>query len=285
LNRAITRRYGALWNWWRYHLAYRADVGTRTFSFPCTLPSKRPALDFQAEAHVTYRVTNPKAIIQRMITDAGAVLEPLLIKLMRAESRKYELKECDIAEKQLSEAIKNYRRLDNFEITNFVVALSVDEDEREHVRRMRVLEREHEFDVQNVRYRKVAEEEHAQLRKKLIERYGQLTAMDLEQLLLDLAERPDELRSGLEILNQHFSSERQHWVTMLNLLREANAIEPQHFKDLRDYILKRYPDIDRKRLSLNGSQSTSNGNPPGSNGSQPAANPGSNGSKTASTTP
>jgi hypothetical protein len=218
--------------WRDYQLAYYVDVGTRTFSFTCALPSQNAGLSFQADTYVTYRVVNPLAIIQRKITDACAILEPLLIQPMRSVSRRYELDKWSEAEQTIATLVMSTPRRDNFEISNFAVTLSVDEDEREHARRMRVLKRNHEY------------------RKEVITSNSQLPNVGLEQLLiLELADHPEALRDVLHLLDKHFENERVHWIEMLKLLQGANGLQPQHLEKLRDHILARYPDIGHKHFA------------------------------------
>jgi len=242
------------WGWWEYEWAYRIDVGIHTFSFKCALPSKSSGLDFQAEAHVTYAVADPIAIVNQKIRDMCAILEPLITNLMRAESRKFELDKCDDAENAIGNKFLPISplastRLDGFEIHKVVVNLSVEDEEREHARRMRMLERNRQYEGKNVEYRQELEGKHAELRKKIFDSNSQFNKATIEQwMMLDLLDRPAELRNVLESLNKHVDGERGHWVEMLKLIRDANALEPQDLKELREFILKRYQDLGNKRF-------------------------------------
>lgn len=237
------------WGWWQYELAYRIDVGARTFSFTCVLPSKSSGLDFQAEAHVTYSVANPLAIVQRKITDACAILEPLVTKIMRAQSRTFELNQCDDAEKKICDTVLAVKRLDNFAISNFVVNLNVEDEEREHARRLRLLERNNQYDLKNVEYRQAAEKKYADLRNEILTSNKQFANGSIEQwLMIELLERPTEFRNVLEVLGKHVDGERGHWLEMLKLLNDSKAIAPDDMKEIRDYLIKRYQEIGNKRF-------------------------------------
>jgi len=244
--------------WSSYQWAIRVDVGTRAFSFKCVLPSQNTGLNFQAEIHITYRVTNPLGVVQRRITNANVILETLLVQRMRAESRKYPLHESVEAEQKICDAALNQPRLDNFTISTFLVNLTADEKEIEHAHRMRELERNREYEKRSLEWRVEADKLQAALRRQSIDFYNQLTTPGIEQLLmLNLADRPEDVRSVLEMLDKHFDAERDHWFKMFELLRNADGIEPQDLQELRRQILRRFSEVDKKRASTtaNGSKS------------------------------
>ena len=75
--------------WRSYKWAYWVDLSEQTLSLQCSLPTIEASRDFQAEVHLTYRVCDPIAIVQRRLTNVRAAIEPLLIRQMRMISRRY----------------------------------------------------------------------------------------------------------------------------------------------------------------------------------------------------
>jgi hypothetical protein len=238
----LTRKYIS---WRRYDLAYWVDLSEQSLKFSCTLPSEQPGLDFQAEVYAIYRVNDPVQVVRQRVTDARALLEPMIVREMRWISRRYSVEQQSIAEEEICRRATAHLQREGFEVVRLVVCLSFEEEERTHKRSMRKLERQTELLVKNSEYNQKVDARDVQSAEEWIKFYNKFSHTGYAQfLLLHLANQRGAVQGVLQALNQQRQFDREHWLHMLSVLREADGLEPQHLDDLRKRVLDRLAEID-----------------------------------------
>src|SRR5262249_46426879 len=231
--------------WRRYDLAYWVDLSEQSLKFTCTLPSQQPGLDFQAEVFAIYRVNDPVEIVRQRVTDARAVLEPMIVREMRWISRRYPAEQLAVAEEEISRRATAHLQREGFVFVRLVVCLSVEEEERTHKRGMRKLERQTELLDKTTEYNKKVDTRDVQSAEEWIKFYNKFSHTGYAQfLLLHLASQRGAVQGVLQALNQQRQFDREHWLHMLSVLRDADGLEPQHLDELRKRVPDRLAEID-----------------------------------------
>lgn len=214
--------------WGNYRSIYKVDITEHSFSFNCTLPCRGEAFEFHAQVNVTYSVENPSLVVERNITDARAVLEPLIINTMRNISRRYEVEQSAEAEKAIIESVREESKKygTGLKLVRFVVELSLEEDARKHRRQVRQIKRAKEIEraqAELERQRIMLEKERTQMKMDF---YGPLIREGQWQLLaLYLANHPDDVATIEQIIRQHRQAEIENQLRALKIMLEEDAIE------------------------------------------------------------
>ncbi|MEO7908028.1 MAG: hypothetical protein ABIV47_00125 [Roseiflexaceae bacterium] len=269
--------------WRQYKWAFWIDTSEQNFLLQCRLPSKDPGLDFQASAYITYKVTDPVAILRRRISNARAIVEPPLLRLLRRESRQYTLDQCPKAEQTIRTVVKTQLRQGDIAITRCIVTLDVEEEERAHARTLRAADRHYAHSLRHVTYRSHLDELEVPLARKQIEFYREIAKTgDLQILWLYLTTNRDDIQTVLKGFNEQRQLDREHWLHVLKELRTDGGIEALHLDHLRTSVLDRLAEIERQSntpaaLSSGNSSTNASGGPlsPGGSpaGSGPAGGP------------
>jgi hypothetical protein len=231
--------------WSNYQWAFWVDTGEQAYTLQCALPSQEQGLDFQAVAHITYKVNDPLMVIRRRITDARAFVEPVFIRLLRRVTRQFTLGQCSAAEQAIARMVKANLRQGIIAITRCITTLDLEEDERNHARTMRASERHYLHSHQSITYSQQIDDLEVPLSQKQIDFYKQIATSDASQILwLYLANHRDEIHTVLRALYEQRQLEREHWLRMLKELRDADGVEPQHLEHLRKSVLERLAELD-----------------------------------------
>ncbi|OEJ25779.1 hypothetical protein AR457_16185 [Streptomyces agglomeratus] len=88
-----------------FRTLYEVEMGIQHMSLEHRLPSEGDASFFTAETDLTWRVTDPAAIVKRQVRDVRALIEPRLLTRMRRESRRYAIESSAAAEAAVMEAL------------------------------------------------------------------------------------------------------------------------------------------------------------------------------------
>jgi hypothetical protein len=120
--------------WGKYNLLYKVDISEHLLQFECRLPCATDAFFFDAKVSFSCSVDNPELIVRREIRDVRLRLEPLIVEVMRGQSRNYMVSESGIAESNISDAIKSAVYDSGFHISNLVLQLGLSEEAAEYVR-------------------------------------------------------------------------------------------------------------------------------------------------------
>jgi len=238
----LTRKYIS---WRRYDLAYWVDLSEQSLKLSCTLPSRQPGLDFQAEVYAVYCVNDPVQVVRQRVTDARALLDPMVMREMRWISRRYHVEQLSVAEAEICRRATAQLQRGGFKFVRLVVCLSFEEDERMHKRNIRKLERQTELLVKNSEYNRKLDSSDVQSAEEWIKFYNKFSHTGYAQfLLLHMASQRGAVQGVLQALNQQRQFDREHWLHMLSVLRDADGLEPQHLDELRRRVLDRLAEID-----------------------------------------
>ncbi|HID29832.1 MAG TPA: hypothetical protein EYP19_07480 [Desulfobacterales bacterium] len=227
--------------WGNYKTIYKVDVTEHSFDFNCTLPCESDAFDFQAEVQVTCSVDNPAVIVERNITDTSAVLEPLIIRTMRGISRDYDVEESAAAEKAISRAVESEPYNVGLRLNRFVVKLSLEEEARAHIRRLRQIERDKERERREAELGKLRDELEMERMKMKMDFYSPLIREGHWQLLaLQLTNHPEDVVAVAQMLSQQRQAEMDHQLKALKIMLEEDALEGFQIEEAGKRVLQRF---------------------------------------------
>jgi hypothetical protein len=227
--------------WGNYTIAYKVDLTDHSFAFSCTLPCEGDAFEFNADVNVTYAVSEPKVIVERNVTDVMALIEPIITDIMREVSRKFDVEDSAAAEKAIGLKLNGLRLDEGVKIKRLVAKLGLEEDARDHLRKMR------ELDRNKIRDKKEAEV--IQQREKLeIERlkikmdfYSPLIAQGQWQLLaLQLSNNPDDAVAIAQIISQERQLNIKNQLEALKIMVEEDALEGFQLEEPAKKVLRRF---------------------------------------------
>ena len=239
--------------WGRYKKIYKVDVAEHFFSFDCTLPCQSDAFDFQAQAQVTYAVNNPAAIVENKVTNARAVLEPLITDAMREVSRRYDVEKSETAEREIAKTVKSKPHDMGFELKRFVVNLRLEADARAYLRQLRQYDRDKVLASKDAELQKQLDQLEMDRLKIKMEFYGPLIKQGQWQLLsMQLSNRPEDLPGIIQMLDQQRQLEMKHQLEALKIMLDEDAIEGFQLEDTGKRVLRRLVDslgtLDTKSL-------------------------------------
>jgi hypothetical protein len=243
--------------WGDYKTLYKVDVTEHAISITTTLPCNSDAFEFHADVQLTCCVDNPKTIIERNVTDAREVLEPLIMKTMRNISRNFEVEDSAAAENALIDyVLKAAVTYDvGLKINRFVVKLSLEADAREHLRKLRQIEREKEREKKTAELDKLKDELVIERKKFKMEFYAPLIREGHWQLLaLQLSDHPEDIAAVAQMLSQQRQADMENQLKALKIMLEEDVIEGFQIEDAGKRVLQRFvesfgPVVETKALA------------------------------------
>ncbi len=240
--------------WGNYKTVYKIDVTEYSFSFNCALPCESDAFDFQAKVQVTCSVDDPVIIVQRNVTDARAVLEPLIIGTMRNISRDYDVEESAAAERAIIQAVESEAYNVALKLNRFMVKLSLEEDARAHIRRLRQIERDKERERREAELEKLRDELTIERMRMKMDFYSPLIKEGHWQLLaLQLTNHPEDVATVAQLLSQQRQVEMDRQLKALKIMLEEDALETFHVEEAGKRVLQRFvesfgPELETRAL-------------------------------------
>lgn len=221
--------------WGGYKTVYRVDVTEHTFDFNCKLPCRGDAFDFLAEVRVTYDVSDPAVIVKRNITDARTVLKSSILETMRRVSRKYQVDESDEAENAIIKAIKNEDYDIGFKIKRFVAELSLEQEERDYIRKQRDIKRSEDLEGQTIKKK-------IKLTKMKMDFYSPLIEKgEWQMLVLQLSQNPEDVpavKQIMETMSQQRQTETQRQLEILQVMLKSGALEGYQLEETGKRVLQ-----------------------------------------------
>lgn len=244
-------------SWGNYKTIYKVDISEHSFDFKCNLPCRGEGYEFHTQVNGTFSVENPSLIIERNVTDGLKVLEPLIIRSMRDESRRYDVEQSAEAETSITlHVLKKSKKFNTgIKLYRLIVKISLEEDARNHIRQLKQIERAKE-----------SERMHDELEKQRIELDVERTRMRLDfyeplikegkwQLLaLQLANHPDDVTSVAQMIRQQRQSDIDNQLKALKIMLEKDIIEGFQIEEPNKLILERFieslgADLEVKEIS------------------------------------
>ena len=240
--------------WGNYRTVYKVDVTEHSFSFNCTLPCESDAFDFQAVVQVAYAVDDPATIVERNVTDARAVLQPLIIATMRSVSRDYAVEESAAAEGTIAEAVQGKGYNVGLTLNRFVVNLSLEDDARSHIRKLKQLERDKERERKEAELERLRDQLEIDRVKMKMDFYSPLIEGGHWRLLaLQLSNHPEDVATVAQMLSQQRQAEMDHQLKALKIMLEEDALDGFQMEEAGKRVLQRFvesfgPELETKEL-------------------------------------
>lgn len=206
-----------------YRTAYHVDVSDHSLEINCDVPCRGDAFVFHARVRLTCAVEKPDVVVQRGVRDARAALEPMLVRTMRAESRRFDLEASGLAEGAITAAIEREVALVGFRLVRCAVELELDESAKRHLRES------HEIKTR-IERETIAMEAYEPLIK----------AGRWKLLLLRLAQSPEEGDIVYQLLAKQGAEEARRNLETLKLLLDGNLLEDMDIEEGRTIALRRW---------------------------------------------
>lgn len=229
--------------WGNYKAIYKVDITEHMFSLRCTLPCERDAFEFHAQVDVTFSVSDPATVVERNITDARTVLEPLIIRTMRAVSRRFDVEKSAEAEQAIIEAVQkeSARYGIGLRIDRLAVRLSLEQDARAHIRQLRQIERDKEREQRQAELERQRGELEIERMRMKMEFYGPLIKGGQWQLLaLQLANHPEDVAAVAQMISQQRQAEMDNQLRALKIMLEEDVIEGFQMEEASKRVLQRF---------------------------------------------
>jgi hypothetical protein len=227
--------------WGKFKTIYKVDISEHQFSFKCTLPCQGDAFNFHAEVQATSSVDNPSIIVERNTTDVLGVLEPLITQIMRNITRKYDVEKSAAAEQAITKAIQEETYDVGLKLDRISVKLSLEEDARAHLRKLKQIERDKERERKEAELDRLRDDLELDRMKTKLAFYTPLIQGGHWQLLaLQLTNHPDDVVIVAQTLSQQRQSEMENQLIALKIMLEEDALEPFHIEDAGKRVLQRF---------------------------------------------
>jgi len=228
--------------WGRKATIYEVDVSERSFDFECKLPCRSDAFEFHATARVTYSVDDPAIIVaNKKIADGHALVERLLLHVMRAKSREFEVEESAEAEAAISELglAATHNPPTGLKVVRFAVELELEEDARTFIRKLKVLERNKKYEFGQSELEKQRLALSHELEGMKLKFYGPLVRGGHWELLgLHLANNPEEVANVAKILREQDAATRDKQLEFLKTLIDGGTVEGFHTDEATQRLLR-----------------------------------------------
>ena len=248
--------------WGKYNVLYTVDLTEHPLSFRCDLPCKTDAFVFHAEVTFMCSVHDPATIVQRNVTDVRQVLKPLIVEVMRNKSRDYDIEESGIAERDISDVVKEAIYDAGFQVDRFVLQLSLEEEIREQIREKKRIQKQTEIEKIRIQSNIELERQHQELsrqrqefsleskrREEKFEIELMKTKMDFygpmiqagqwQMLAMQLAQNPNDMQIIVQQLKQQEQLEREHQIKMLKMLLDEDALEGSQISEVGQAMLQK----------------------------------------------
>jgi hypothetical protein len=239
--------------WGSYEVRYAVDTSEHFVGFDCKLPSDNDVLEFQADVQLTCRVHDPVIVVKRNMTDASAALKPSLVRVMSQASRECDgtIKQRSNAEGAVSRAVMKRQFLVGFEITSFALRLSLAEEEQNHLRSLRQIERDMEREIKEAVLWRLRDKNEITRRGTSINFFNELYEKGYGHLLmLYLAQHPEQIREVAQLLVHVRRDEQKHWLQALEKLQAADVLEEHHLQELRNFIFQQLNERKQQDMML-----------------------------------
>jgi hypothetical protein len=164
---------------------------------------------------------------------------------MRKASRKHPIVAIGAAEESIQQALSTQLQIAGIGITRCFVTLDAGDEERDHARKVRALERKYLYSLQDAAYTKQINEVDSDIGQHMTTFYNNLSQPGYAQfLLLHLSRNREQIQEILEALNRQRKHERDHWIHMLDVLRDNGALEPFNLETLRKSVIERLAEVE-----------------------------------------
>lgn len=208
-----------------FQKAYEVDTGYHHLTYEHELPSDGDAFRFNAVLDVDWRVVDPAVVVLRGVRDVRRLLEPRLLAIMRAETRRFAIEESAAAERAVQDALDTLETVEGLALT-CRVRLSLD---TEAVQQQTVLRAIEHTKVQQIVRHELTRLESLQ-GQELTEARAQFFARlldggDADRWGLQVAHNPADLPLALEGIREDHREGRRNQVRLIEQLMEKGLLE------------------------------------------------------------
>lgn len=210
--------------WGGYDTVYEVDMGKHSLQVTGSAPSADGIAEFRFNLSVSYRVNNPRQVIEDRLENPRDPLQQVLTETIRRVTARYDIREVQQAAAEARTLLEKNQLSSKlpFELSDVSLRLEVDEARKSIAQTLNKHERE------------VLEEKHRQeifrIRREMYESMaqgGQMAAM-----IQQLAQRPDDIAQVADILRQQDEQRRLENLQLLQAMLDKDMVQDHHMKDV-----------------------------------------------------
>lgn len=229
--------------WGNYKGYYRIDVAEHRYTFQVSVPCDKDAFNFQAEVNVTYRIDDPKDIVDKQVQDTEIILKTEIVRRIRSISRRYNAKQSEAAEDSINEILSKGLKASGILASKISVDLQLEDASKQHLRDLQTID--------DNKVRQIKEHELLTLNDKLdIERqkikmefYGPLIKEGQWQMLaFQLSKNPNDVATIINAISNQRQLEFNQQLQMLKAMLDGDVIEGWQMEDISKQVLHRLVD-------------------------------------------
>lgn len=213
-----------------FQKVYEVDTGYHHVTYEHELPSDGDAFQFNAVLDVDWRVVDPTIVVLRGVRDVRRLLEPRLLAVMRAETRRYAIEESAAAERAVQDALDAIEPVEGIALT-CRVRLSLDTEAIQQHTALRALE--------HTKVQQIVRHELSRLEALQGDELREQKALFFARLLegsddvrwgLQVAHNPADLPLALEGIREDHREGRRNQLRLIEQLMDKGLLE-EHMVD------------------------------------------------------
>lgn len=210
--------------WSGYDTVYEVDMGKHTLQVSGSVPSADGIAEFRFTLSVSYKVNNPRQVIDDALADPRDLIQQVLAETIRQAASRYDIRDVQAARTDARTLLEKNQLSSKlpFEFSDISLQLEVDEARKNIAQTLD----EHE--------RELLEEKHRQeifrIRREMYEMMaqgGQMSAM-----IQQLAQRPDDIVQVADILRRQDEQRRLENLQLLEAMLDKDMVQDHHMKDV-----------------------------------------------------
>ena len=221
--------------WGGYDTVYEVDMGKHTASITGAAHADDGIAEFQFNLSFSYRVNNPRQLIEDRIQDPDAILRQVLTETIRRVTSTHNIRDVQQATNG-ARAVLDKNQLSSklpFELTDISLRLEVDSASKTIAKtrtdqEIARLQESHKQELERM------QESHKQeiwaQRRAVYEEMADGGRMSA--LMQQLAQRPDDIAHVADILRQQDDRQRMENFEMLKAMLDKEMIQDHHLKDV-----------------------------------------------------
>lgn len=210
--------------WAGYDTVYEVDLGKRSCQVTGNAPASDGIAEFQFTLSASYRVNNPRQVIEDGLQDPNEALTRVLTETVRRIAGHHDIRQVNQAAQQVREALDGNKLSSKlpFDFTEVSFKLEVDSARKTlaqtgYAHEKAILEEQHKQEIYRMRrdmYETMAQG-------------GQMSAM-----MQQLAQRPDDIVQVADILRQQDEQQKLANLQFLQTMLDKDMIQDHHLKDV-----------------------------------------------------
>lgn len=212
---------------------YEVDMGVHHTDIELQLPAEEDAFAFPVVAHVEWRVTDAARIVMDNVRDVRVMLRPLLYQVLADQTRGVPVRRPAEAERRARNALVEVDLAGRYGTwVGVILEFRTDQPSVGHATARREAEHELEIEILKQKVRKAQELHNNELISARVDMYrGIIERGDVDQFALQLAQRPDDVASVVQLMRDERDEKRKQVTDFVLQLLNSGAVERWEIDD------------------------------------------------------